>query len=205
MAFATLTPTKTVQTALLALQTVAASTVVKSSAFNMAGLFGGLVFARFGREADTAAGAGVNIRFECSFASSGDNSWVPFAIFTTQFAATTHQVNTTQANSGQATILATTTTNLTAGSLMFVFNGTIANAEWIRVKTLTASTSIVVEDNLVNTIPITTSMFNAAELFPPFPVPEGAQRIRVVADGSLFTQAFAIDAYLDTFDNVVAN
>ena len=193
--------TKSVQTALLANQSVAASSVVISAAFDMSTKLGGMVFVRFGRRSNAAAGAGANIRIEASHATSGDNSWYPLAIFTTAFAACEGETVTGTVAAGQKVITVASTTNLTAGDLIFLDNGTIANSEWHRIKSIVGNTSVTVEDDLVNA-QTGAIIVDAAEIFAPVSIPEAVMRIRVVDDGSLFTQAHAINANLTTIDGI---
>jgi len=195
------TYTKTIQTDLLALQSVAASSVAISSDFDMSGKIGGTVLVRFGRRAATAAGAGVNIRVEASHASSGNNTWYPLAIFTTNFAAAADEAVSGTVNSGTNVITVASTTGLTAGDIIFIDNGTIANSEWGRIKSIVSNTSVTIEDNLVNA-QTSSTIYDSAEIFAPVIIPKEVTRIRVVADGSGFTQAFAIEASLITVDSI---
>lgn len=193
--------TKTVQTALFATQSVAASTVAISSAFDVSGKLGGLIHVRFGRRSATAAGAGVNIRLESSSATSGDNTWFPFAILTTAFAACEAEAVSGTVNAGTNVITVASTTNLTIGDLIFIDNGTIANSEWGRVKSISTNTSVTIEDNLVNA-QTSSTIYDSAEIYGPIAIPEGAIRIRAVADGASYTQAFAINVTLITIDSI---
>jgi len=192
---------KSIQTALLAIQSVAANSVLISSAFDMSTRVGGLLFLRFGRRSASAAGASVNIRCEASHASSGDNSWYPFAVWSTSFAACEGEAVTGTVAAGQKVITVASTANLTAGDLIFIDNGTIANSEWARIKSIVSNTSVTVEDDLVNAATGAT-IYDGAEIFPPVIVPDAAYRIRAVIDGSGFTQAFAINANLTTIDSI---
>ena len=178
---------------LFALASTAASSVALSSALDVSTAMGGLVYVRFGRRSATAAGAGVNIRLEASHAASGDNSWYPFAQYVTAFAACEAEALTGTVAAAQAALTLASTTNLTAGDLIFIDNGTIANSEWGRIKSIVANTSVTIEDNLVNAQTGAT-IYDAAEIYTPAEIPAGAMRIRLVADGSLFTQAFALEA-----------
>jgi len=121
--------TKTVQTPLLAIQSVAASTVVTSSAFDMSSKLGGIVSVRFGRRSATSAGLGANIRIEASHATSGDNSWYPLAIFTSNSAACEAEAVSGTVSAGTNVITVASTANLVAGDLIFIDNSTIANSE----------------------------------------------------------------------------
>jgi len=161
---------------------------------------GGMIAVRFGRRAATAAGAGVNIRLEASPNSLG-GLWVPFATFTTAFAACEAEAVSGTVSSGTNVIPVASTTNLAAGDVVFIDNGTIGNSEWGRVKSIVSNTSITIEENLVNAQTGST-IYDLAEIFPPVAIPEGALRVRAVADGSGFTQAFAVEAILATIDAI---
>ena len=192
---------KTVQTALLALQSVAASSVAISSAFDMSTKLGGIISCRFGRRAVTAAGAGVNIRLEASRATAGDNSWFPFATFTSAFALAEGEAVSGTVAAAQNVITVASTTNLVAGDVIFIDNGTIANSEWARIKSIVANVSVTIEDNLVNAQTGST-LYDLAEIYSPVSIPEGVMRIRAVADGANFTQAFAVEVALMTIDGI---
>lgn len=193
--------TKTVQTKLLSLQSVAASTVVVGTAADVSTKLGGIILARFGRRSATAAGAGANIRLEASSATSGDNTWFPFAVFTSAFAAVESEAVSGTVSSGTNVITVASTTNLSAGVVIFIDNGTIGNSEWGRIKSIVTNTSVTIEDNLVNAQTGAT-IYAGAEIYSPVSIPEGAVRVRAVADGSLFTQAWAVEVSLITIDSL---
>ena len=186
---------------LFALASTAASTVAISSALDVSTKMGGQIYVRFGRRSATAAGAGVNIRLEASQTSSGDNSWFPFAIFTTAFAACEAEAVSGTVGSGTNVITVAATANLTAGDIIYIDNGTIANSEWGRIKSIVSNTSVTIEDNLVNAQTGST-LYDTAEIYAPIYMPEGAYRIRAVIDGSLFTQAFACEVRYTTTDSI---
>lgn len=191
---------KSVQS-LLAIQSVAASSVATSSVADVSTALGGLINVRFGRRSASSATAGVNIRLESSSKTSGDNSWFPFAIFTTNYAACESEAVSGTVNSGTKVITVASTTNLTAGDIIYIDNGTITNSEWGRIKSISGNVSVTIEDNLVNAQTGAT-IYDSAEIYSPVAIPEGAVRVRVVADGSGYTQAFAIEATLITIDSI---
>lgn len=195
------TYTKTNQGDLLALQSVAASSVVVGSAKDVSTALGGMCYARIGRRSATAAGAVSNLRLEASYATSGDNSWFPFAILSGDFAACEAEAVTGTVAAGATTITCASTTNLTAGDVIFIDNGTIGNSEWARIKSIVANTSVTVEDALVNAATSCT-MYDSATIFSPVAIPPQALRIRAVADGSLFTQAWAVQVKYSTIDSI---
>lgn len=191
---------KSVQS-LLDLQSVSASSVAVGSAVDVSTKLGGLINVRFGRRSASSATAGVNIRLESSSKTSGDNSWFPFAIFTTNYAACESEAVSGTVNSGTKVITVASTTNLTAGDIIYIDNGTIANSEWGRIKSISGNVSVTIEDNLVNAQTGAT-IYDSAEIYSPVAIPEGSLRVRVVADGSGYTQAFAIEATLITIDSI---
>lgn len=186
---------------LFTLASTAASSVAISSAVDVSTKLGGLVYVRFGRRSATAAGAGVNIRLEASHASSGDNTWYPFAIFTTAYAACESEAVSGTVSAGTNVITVASTTNLAAGDVIYIDNGTIANSEWGRIKSIVTNTSVTIEDNLVNAQTGAT-IYDSAEIYSPVAIPEGAYRIRAVLDGALFTQAFACEIRYTTIDGI---
>jgi len=193
--------TKTVQTDLLTMQDVAASTVVLGTVQITSTTLGGIIGVRFGRRSATASTASANIRLEFSKSSSGDNTWFPFAQFATNFAACEAEAVSGTVAAGQKVITVASTTNLTAGDIIFISNGTAANSEFARIKSIVANTSVTVEDDLVNAATGCT-IYDSAEIYSGVEVPAGAVRIRAVFDGSLFTQACAINVSLTTIDSI---
>lgn len=183
------------------LASIAASSVSLGTPLDVSTKMGGLVYVRFGRRSATAAGAGANIRLEASHSASADNSWYPFAIFTTAFAAAEAEAVSGTVAAGATAITVASTTNLTQGDLIFIDNGTIGNSEWARIKSIVLNTSVTVEDALVNAATGCT-LYDSAEIYAPVAIPEGASRIRCVVDASAFTQACAVEARYSTIDGI---
>lgn len=194
---------KTSAVSVLTLQSVAASTVLKSSDISVPTQLAATMLIHFGRRAATAAGAGVNFRVEVSSETSGDGFWVPLAILTTDFVACEAEAATGTNASGQAVITVASTTNLTAGDIVFMDNTTITNSEWGRIKSISAGVSITLEDNLTNAQSTGAStIYDRAEMYAVQLDLTAAKRLRLVVDGSLFTQAFAVRARLITGDSI---
>ena len=193
---------KTPQTALLALQTVAASTVVKTaSPLNVSTFLAAALYIRFGREAATAAGAGVNIRIEGSPDTSGDEHWNILGQYTTQFAACSDDTVSGTASIGATTVTLTSITGFAVGDVIFFLNGTIGQSEWHRIKGVSGAV-ITLEDPLTYA-QTGSSVYDSAEIFPVMQVDlNGVMRIRAVSDGALFTQAHAVEVLLVTTDSI---
>jgi hypothetical protein len=198
----TTSPAKTTAQTLLSLQSVASNTVVLGSAIDVSAKLGAFIYLHFGRRAATALTNNGFFRVEGSPKTSGDGHWFPLATYSTATAACEAEAVSGTVNSGTNVITVASTTNLTAGDLIFVDNGTIGNSEWGRIKSISTNVSVTIEDNLVNAQTGAT-LYDAAEIPPPLPVDlSGVARMRVVFDGSGTGQAVAIEVEAVYFDNV---
>lgn len=196
------TPTKTGGNSIITLQSVAASSVLVSSAVDVSTKWKASLNVFFGRRSATAAGAGVNIYIEGSTFASGDDNWATLAQYTTGFAAAEAEAVTGTVAAGATVITCASTTNLTAQDYIYIDNGTIVNSEWRRIKSIVAATSVTVIDALTNAQTGST-MYDSAETYNADLDLSSIMRIRVVADGSLFTQAFAIKVTSTYLDSIV--
>src|SRR5215203_4124664 len=141
---------KTQGVTLLALQSVASNTVLISSAVDVSTKIAAAFFIHFGRRTASALTEGMEFRLEASAKSSGNGHWFPlFAVKTNTTAAESEAVTST-VSSGTNVITVASTTNLVAGDAIYIDNGTIANSEFGRIKSIVANTSVTIEDNLVN-------------------------------------------------------
>ena len=193
------TYSKTNGLTLFALGSVAASSVGLGAPVDVSTKMGGLVYPRFGRRSATAATAGCNIRLEASDSATLDNSWFPFCVFTSDFAACIANAVLGTVLAGTNVITTASTASLSIGDLMYIDNTVIASSEWGRVKSFVANTSITLEDNLINAQTGST-FYNLSEIYSPIAIPEGAMRIRAVIDASQFTQACAAQVLYSTID-----
>lgn len=196
------TITKTTGTSVFSLQSVAASTVAISSDIDVSTALAATLLIWFGRRSATAAGAGVNIRIEVSGESSGNSSWKSLYTFTTNFAACEAEAVSGTVSSGTNIITVASLTNLSIGDYVFIDNGTIANSEWHRIKATTPATpSFTIENNLANA-QTSSNIYDSAEDYVIDLDLTSKKRLRVVADGASFTQAFAIKALIITGDSI---
>lgn len=194
--------TKTIQTALLALQSLASNSVVKSSELAVTTTLSAAVFIHFGRRAATALTTGVTFRIEGSAKATGDGHWFPLAQFLTNIAAVNSEAVNGTCSSGQAVIGLADTTGFTVGDIVYIDNGTIANSEWGRIKAVDTNTSITIEDNLVNAQTGST-VYPGAQIFTAANIDLAAvRRIRAVANGSGTGQAVALQVQIITCDSI---
>jgi hypothetical protein len=195
------TITKTQGTSLLSLQSVASNTVVISSAQDVSTKLAATVFIHFGRRAATALTEGMEFRVEASSKSSGDGHWYPLAVFKTAIAASETEAVSGTVSSGTNVITVASTTNLVAGDLIYIDNGTIANSEWGRIKSIATNTSVTIEDNLVNA-QTSSTIYDQAEFFAAQLDLTAVGRLRLVADGRNTGQAVAVEAHMVTGDSI---
>lgn len=197
MAAVVSTPSKTQGTTLLSLQAVSASAEVVGSEVDVTGKFAGMVFIHFGRTTNAAPSAGVTFRIEAADKSSGAGHWYPVAQVTTNINACNTSTNTSTSGANQTLASGT---GFAVQDLCLVNDGTQANAEWARIKSI-SSNVLTMEENLINSHS-TGSTYNKAEMYA-IPIDlSGIGRLRVVADGSAHAQAFVCEAYLNTLDSV---
>lgn len=193
-------PSRTGGLTALAAQSVAASTVVKSSDIDLSTKIGAMFYVWFGRGSANAAGAGVNVRIDTSPKTSGDDSWTQWGgSFTSAFAACEGEAVSGTVNAGTNVVTVASTANLTVGDLVCIVNSTPSLSEWGRIKAISANVSITLEDNLTNAQTGST-VYDAAEFYSNVWV-SGVMRARVVDDGANFTQTHIIKVLYSTEDS----
>ena len=144
----------------------------------------------------------MNFYVEGSTFATGDDNWTSLAQLTTGFAACEAEAVTGTVAAGATVITCASTTNLTAQDYIYIDNGTIANSEWRRIKSISANTSVTVIDALTNA-QTNSAMYDSAETYAVMLDLSRVMRLRVVIDGSLFTQAFATKITVSYLDSIV--
>lgn len=195
------TISKTVGTTLLSLQSLASNSVVISSAQDVSTKLAATIFIHFGRRATTALTEGVEFRVEGSAKASADGHWYPLATLKTDFVACESEAVSGTVSAGTNVITVASTSNLTAGDLIYIDNGTIANSEWGRIKSISTNTSVTIEDNLVNAQTGAT-IYDRAEIYALSIDLTAVSRIRLVANGNNTGQAVAVEAFMTTADSI---
>lgn len=194
-------PSKTQDVTVLALQSVAADTIVVGSAIDLATKFAATVFIHFGRSVATALTRGVIIRVDASAKSSGDDQWFPLAVLQTAAAAAETEAVSGTVNAGQPVVTVASTTNLATRDIVLLLNGTLANSEWGRIASVVLNTSITLENNLTNAQTGAT-VIDSAELFVVQIDASAIARIRLVVDNSGTGQAVIVEAEAITLDSI---
>lgn len=191
------TPTKTQGTTLLALQSIAASSVVVGSEVDVSSKFAGIVFVHFGRTTTVAPVTGVAFRIEAADKASGGNHWYPLTSVMTNIIACSGPTNTSTSGAAQTV---SAITGFAAQDICCIAPTTVANTEWARMVSSTGSV-LTMEETIAGSH-TTGSTYNKAEMYAiPLDL-SGIGRLRVVADGSAHNQSFRCEAFLNTLDSV---
>lgn len=197
MAISITTPTKTQGAALLALQSIAASSQIVGAEVDVSGKFAGTVFIHFGRTSTTAPTAGVIFRIEAADKASGGNHWYPL---TSVVSNITVAVGPTNSSTSGAVQNVSAATGLAAQDIVVIAPTTVANSEWARIKSISGN-AITMEETIAGSHS-TGNLYNKAEMYA-IPLDLSAiGRLRVVADGLAHNQSFICEAFLNTLDSV---
>ena len=203
------TPTKTIQTALLAWTdiastagTVSVGTTGNNGEVDISTKWAAAIGIRLGRQSGSAFTAGwPNIRVECSTTASGNNSWIPVYNYQMQLGASL--ANTTLASgitAGDSNFTVASASNIAAGDLVYIKDSSAANYELVRVKTV-SNVTITPEELLVNNHANGTQVTDQAEeVWASFDL-STYKRLRYVVDNAGGGQAFAAEITLITFDS----
>lgn len=200
--------TKTQNTTLVAFGEISSGAVSVGTAVDVSTKAAAQVLVWFGRCAATALTQPFFWRIETSSASSGSTPgvWVPFTTIGTNVATAADEAVNGTCNSGQAVIAMASTTGFSttpenAGNLVFIRNTTAANSEFGRILSLTANTSVTLEENLVNAQTGAT-VYGDAQFWSVYVPLDGVGRIRVVGTNAATGQTVAFKALMVTFDSI---
>ena len=196
------TPSKTVQTALIAWQDIASAAEVISSAFDCSSKWAGACDIRIGRRTGSAFTAGSpNIRIEASIQTT-NKDWTPIFIY--QPIVGTNIANTTlngAVTAGASTFVVTSATNIAVGDILFLGDASAANYELIRVKVV-SGTTITPEDVLLFDHANAAIVTDQAEMaLTPALDLSCYNRIRTVVDNLSSGQNISVQVTLVTFDS----
>jgi hypothetical protein len=199
----TTTPTKTVQTALLAWQTVNGAAVAISSALDCASIFAAAVAIKVARTTSSAQSPSEPIvRIEASHKSSGTDSFVP--IYQYQVATGSSVASTTFSGAASAAASSfglSSGTNIAKGDILFLGDASASNYELVRVKAVSGGT-ITPEDALTNAHSSGATVTDQAEMvFPAFDLTP-YRRIRAVVDNSNGNNNIIAEVSIVTLDNL---
>jgi hypothetical protein len=183
--------TETIQTPLLAAQTIAASTNVLSSTVSVIGVKSVLLFIDHARAATAAFGTnGTEYRVEVSEQATGNDTWSPIASVLCASAVCNSAASSSDCAAGTTLITITSGTAMpTTGYTVFT-SGTI---EWVQPTIATGTASFNVLDATRYAHVSATGIFSGGEKFVMNLDVEAATRMRVVVNNiaSATTQPIA--------------
>lgn len=155
--------TPTVQTALLAAQTIAASTNVLSSTVSVSGVKRVTVFIDHARAATAAFGTnGTEYRVEVSAQTSGNDTWSPIASVLCASAVAASAAASSNCAAGTTLVTITSGTAIPANEWIAFTSGTI---EWVRSTIATGTASFNILDGTTYGHASATGIFAGAEKF----------------------------------------
>ena len=178
--------TKTIQTELLAIQSVAASTNVASTVLSLTGVKKATFFIDHGRANTVAFGTqGTEYRIEGSQKASGNDTWCPLASWVAGSAACLAVSASADVAAGGTTVVVTSGTSIPArGDVVFWLNTAATASEWMKVISVAGTASFVFLDGLTNAQAAATSIYTQAERFALLLDVEALTRARVIVNNN---------------------
>lgn len=196
------TPTKTLGTNVLTMQSVTAGSLVVGSAVDVSTLFSALLAIRFGRGATTALTAGVTFNVQWSSTASDDYGWNSYLVqpIVSETTAAESEAVTGTVSATATAITMASTTNLTVGEWISIINGTAANSEIRQIKAVTTNTSVTVD--AIQNAQTGATVYDQAQVIPVYLDLRHIKRIRLVVDAVGAGQVTYCSAALNSLDEV---
>lgn len=201
-----ITPNKTVGTTLLPWQDVATGSIIIGGVQDVSTKYAASFAIKIARRTGTAFTAGwPNIRIEASAKSSGNDAWIP--IVQVQPALGSSIVNTTlngAVSAAAATFVISSNTNLGAGDILFLGDGSQGNYELVRVKSFSGSApniTVTPEENVSFAHANAAIVTDQAEMYDPACDLTPYARVRAVADNGNSGQAISVQVLMTTHDS----
>lgn len=203
----TITLIKTVGATAVAPVALPTAAVTYSAAIPVDTKMGITFFPRIGRTVAAALTAEVLMVVEASAQASGNDSWSPVFPFTSTSCKTAAASTTVAAGlpvtAGDTTINLTLATNITAGDVLYIANATLANAEFVRVKSVSAAIATLYEA-CTRSHAAGVAVTDLAEIFSPIYIDTSTySRMRFRFDSAATPTATSVDVSCtyNTLDN----
>ena len=177
--------TETIQTELLAITSIAASTQQASTILSMVGIKKATIFIDHARAGSAAFGTqGTEYRVEASQKAAGNDTWRTLASVVASSAAAQTCASSGNYTVGAATITILSGTALTLGDKYFWVNGAAASCEWMRVAAISGTASFTIQDGLTNAQAAASAIVGKAEHFVVSLDVESITRLRAMANNN---------------------
>jgi hypothetical protein len=156
---------KTIQTNLLPLQAVAASTIVKSSELDLTNVKKATFFIDHGRTVVTAWGAGLGTvyRIQVSEKATGNDTWVSMTTYVASSVISVAVVADADNAAGASTILCGTAVAVAGDNVFWANSTTVTNGEFGIVASVSGTVSFTLLDPLTYAQDSDTNIFTQAE------------------------------------------
>lgn len=187
---------------LIALQEVAANTQLVGTPLDTSTIFSGTAAVRLGRKVLTALNAGVKIRIEGAMKTSPLGWWVPLVEVQSGVAAVNATTLSAGASAGATSFAVTSATGIAYGSILTLFDGTPADSEIVRVKSI-SGTTVTPEEALVKAHASGIIVTNGVEIWSPLPLRLiDFTQIRAVVDNQGVNYNILVEVPLSTVDTL---
>lgn len=196
-------PAKTIQSPLLAWQSVANGVSVLGSALNCSSTWFASIGCRLGRGSATAFNAGwPNIRIEVSYAAAGNDHWIPLTTFQPPVGTSVGKTTLNGAIiAGATSLVLTSATNFVQGDILFLGHVTLAaNYEVCRVLSI-SGTTVTLEEPCTYAHSDTSVISNQAFIATCSVDLRPFTRIRAVADNANSGIGISIEVVMITTDS----
>jgi hypothetical protein len=197
-----ITPSKGGPTTLLAWQDVTAPDIKISSTIDVSGKHAAAFDIRVARRTGTGFTAGwPNIRIEGSPKTSGNDCWTP--LYVAQPVAGASIANTTlngAVSAAATSCVVTSATNIAIGDLLFLGDGSQANYELVRVKSV-SGTTVNFEEACTYSHANAAKVTSQAEMYAPEISLATRMRVRAVCDDLNSGQDISIQVLMTTLDS----
>ena len=187
--------TKTIETEMMAIRSVAASTLVASTVLALSGVKQATFFIDHGRASSAAFGTqGPEYWLQASQKAAGNDTWVNLATFTAESTACLAVAASADVAAAATTIVITSGTSIpSAGNIVFWANTVAATAsEWMRCVGVTGTANFLILDGLTNAQDSDTNIFTRAERFTVTVDCSSLTRARVVVQNNASGTTLAI-------------
>lgn len=177
--------TETIQTELLTVQAVAASTQVKSTELSLSGVKKATFFIDHARAGSAAFGTnGTEYRIEIAQKATGDNTWRAMTTVTASSAVAMTCAASANYTAGAGTIIILSGSAVALGANMFWASGGAGSSEWMKVAYISGTADFTILDPMVNNHAAASSIVGSAEQWVIGASVEAVTRARVVINNN---------------------
>ena len=187
-------PVKAIQTELLAITSIAASTQQASTILSLTGIKKAAIFIDHGRGAVTAFGTnGTEYRVEVSEKASGNDTWRSLASVLAGSTVALAVASSGAVGAGTTVVTILSGTAVAAGDIVFWANtASAASCEWAKVVAISGTASFTIQDGITNTQAAAHTIYTQGEEFALALDVAAATRMRVIVNNNASGTTYAV-------------